>query len=182
MQVKTLSFNLLTMGDVSFQFLFDATGASVNSIQGRVAKELHTVDAQIKLFHKLTAKRDPQTHQNNYLTLVWGTFIFDCRLLTSKVEYTLFGPMGQPLRATIDATFTSVEPRSILGAVDKLFSADLTHVYLVSAGETLHLISNKIYGDPKYYLEIARVNRLRNFRTLKPGTELILPPLNKRER
>ena len=90
--------------------------------------------------------------------------------------------LGQPLRATISADFVGVEPRAKQSALDKIFSADLTHLYLVKAAETLHMISKKVYGDSKYYMEIARVNRLRNFRRLKPGMELILPPLDKRER
>lgn len=179
--VKEKKFHSTDEGTVSFQFLFDATGASINSMQGKAAKAMGTVDVQVELFHKLTARRDPKEHQNNYLTLVWGTFIYYCRLLSSKVEYTLFGPQGQPLRATIDATFVGVESRAKQAALDKLFSADLTHVYLVKAGETLHAISEKVYGDPRYYLQIARVNKLRNFRRLVPGMELILPPLDKRE-
>ncbi len=37
----------------------------------------------------------------------------------------------------------------------------------------------RIYGDPKYYLEVAKVNGLGNFRFLKPGTDLIFPPIEK---
>ena len=69
----------------------------------------------------------------------------------------------------------------MISAIAKLFSADLTHVHLVKDGETLPAIAHQIYGDPKYYVEIARVNNLRNFRSLKPGMELILPPVNKQE-
>ena len=40
-------------------------------------------------------------------------------------------------------------------------------------------MSKKIYGDSKYYLEVARVNQLTNFRKLTPGQELLFPPLEK---
>lgn len=178
---KELSYKNSDGGTVSFEFLFDATGASVNSIQGQVAKTVGSVDVQIDLFHRLTVNRDSNTHQPNELELVWGTFYFKCRLTQAKVNYTLFNSDGRPLRATINATFKSHEPLANIAALSKIFSADLTHIYIVKAGETLPYITEKTYGDASYYLEVARVNNLKNFRMLKPGTQLILPPLNKRE-
>ncbi|SHF18672.1 hypothetical protein SAMN05443144_10663 [Fodinibius roseus] len=165
--------------EVSFEFLFDATGASVNSIQGEAASKLGGVDAQIELFLKLTHERDEQEHQPPKLTLVWGTFIFDCRLVSADIEYMMFNPSGRPLRAKVDATFKGDRPRVLQAAMDKLFSADLTHVRVVKAGETLPLISEKVYGDPKYYLQIAEINGITNFRNINPGMELILPPIDK---
>ena len=37
----------------------------------------------------------------------------------------------------------------------------------------------KIYGDPRYYLDVARANRIDNFRKLTPGTRIFFPPLKK---
>ena len=173
-----LSFYKTSTGDVSFEFLFDATGASKNGIQSEAAALLGGVDVQIALFKKLTAERNPGTHEPPKLTLVWGTFIFDCRLVSMTTNYTLFNSIGRPLRAKVSAKFKGDEPRSLISAIAKLFSADLTHVHLVKDGETLPAIAHQIYGDPKYYVEIARVNYLRIFRALKPGMELILPPVN----
>ncbi len=175
------SFQGIEGDEVSFEFLFDATGASVNSLQGEVAKVLDGVDVQVALFMKLTHSRDPQEHQPPKLTLIWGTFLFECVLVSATIDYTLFNPMGRPIRATINATFKGNFPRVLQAALDKLFSADLTHLRLVKAGETLPLIAEEVYGDASLYMEIARVNGLNNFRELKPGTELILPPLNKQE-
>lgn len=175
------SFQSIEGDEVSFEFLFDATGGSINSIQGDAAKALDGVDVQIELFMALTHARDPQEHQPKKLTLIWGTFIFECVLVSATINYTLFNPMGRPLRATINASFKGNFPRILQSALDKLFSADLTHTRIVKAGETLPLISEKVYGNSSYYIEIARINGLKNFRNLKPGTELILPPLAKKE-
>lgn len=175
------SFQGIEGDDVSFEFLFDATGGSINSIQGEVAKALDGVDVQIELFLALMHQRDPKEHQPKKLTLIWGTFIFECVLVSATINYTLFNPMGKPLRATINATFKGNSPRILQAAFNKLFSADLTHTRIVKAGETLPLISKKVYGDSSYYIEIARINGLKNFRDLEPGTELILPPLAKQE-
>lgn len=176
---EELAFDRIEGKEISFEFLFDATGGSVNSIQGEAAKQLGSVDAQIELFLQLTHERDPEEHQPPKLTLVWGTFIFDCRLVSANIEYMMFNPSGRPLRAKIDATFKGDRPRVLQAAMDKLFSADLTHVRLVKAGETLPLISKEVYGDTKYYLQIAELNGITNIRNVTPGTELILPPIDK---
>lgn len=173
------AFGRMKANEVSFEFLFDATGGSVNSIQGKAAKELGGVDAQIELFLQLTHDRDPQEHQPPKLTLVWGTFIFDCVMTSADIDYMMFNPSGRPLRAKINAKFKGNRPRVLQAALDKLFSADLTHVQVVKAGETLPLIAEKVYGDSKYYLQIAELNGITNIRNIKPGMELILPPLEK---
>jgi nucleoid-associated protein YgaU len=58
-------------------------------------------------------------------------------------------------------------------------SPDLTHYRIVKAGDNLPLMTQRIYGDPKYYLEVARVNKLVNFRNLKPGQAIYFPPIEK---
>jgi hypothetical protein len=37
-------------------------------------------------------------------------------------------------------------------------------------------MTERIYGDSKYYLEVAKINGLINFRQLIPGQELFFPP------
>jgi nucleoid-associated protein YgaU len=56
-------------------------------------------------------------------------------------------------------------------------SADLTHVRLVKAGDTLPALCERIYGEPRMYAEVARANGLDNFRDLRPGMQLRFPPL-----
>ena len=46
-------------------------------------------------------------------------------------------------------------------------------------GDSLPLMCHRIYGDARYYLEVARTNALVDFRSLRPGTELLFPPLEK---
>uniref|UniRef100_A0AAU6WLI4 LysM domain-containing protein n=1 Tax=Chryseobacterium endophyticum TaxID=1854762 RepID=A0AAU6WLI4_9FLAO len=58
-------------------------------------------------------------------------------------------------------------------------SPDLTHKRTIQDGDTLPLMTERIYGDSKYYLEVAKVNNLINFRQLVPGEELYFPPIEK---
>jgi nucleoid-associated protein YgaU len=50
---------------------------------------------------------------------------------------------------------------------------------MVKAGDTLPLMTEEIYGDDKYYLEVARINNITSFRQLQPGTEIFFPPIEK---
>ena len=58
-------------------------------------------------------------------------------------------------------------------------SPDLTHFRIVKKGDTLHLMCFKIYGDSKYYIQVAQVNKLGNFRNLAVGSEIFFPPFDK---
>ena len=51
-------------------------------------------------------------------------------------------------------------------------------VRTVIAGDTLDRLCHRIYGDPRYYLQVAEANKLGNFRKLVPGTTLVFPPLD----
>jgi nucleoid-associated protein YgaU len=37
----------------------------------------------------------------------------------------------------------------------------------------------RIYGDSKYYLDVAAANGLDDFRSLTPGAEIRFPPIDK---
>ncbi len=56
-------------------------------------------------------------------------------------------------------------------------SPDLTHLVTVRAGDTLPLLCERIYREPGYYLDVARINGLSAFRQLQPGSRLRFPPL-----
>jgi hypothetical protein len=43
----------------------------------------------------------------------------------------------------------------------------------------LPLMCYRIYGDSKYYIEVARFNNLNDFRNLNEGMQLKFPPLAK---
>jgi len=58
-------------------------------------------------------------------------------------------------------------------------SPDLTHLRTANAGDNLPLMSNKIYGDSKYYLELAKVNNLNSVFDVLPGDKVVFPPLKK---
>ncbi|WP_346985748.1 LysM peptidoglycan-binding domain-containing protein [Chryseobacterium sp. POE27] len=172
--------------DLQLEFLFDGTGVTeaytgnklINKLKGK-AFEKTSVKDQIDAFYKATGQVAGPIHKPYNVILNWGDFEFKGVLAEFTVEYKLFDNKGKPLRAVGKAKFSeSISPK--LEAVQKKNeSPDVTHKRTVQAGDTLPLMTEKIYGDSKYYLEVAKINGLINFRQLIPGQELFFPPLEK---
>jgi LysM repeat protein len=172
--------------DLQLEFLFDGTGVTeansgikiINKIKGKAFKKTSVKD-QVDAFYKATGQVSGPIHKPYNVILNWGDFEFKGILAEFTVEYKLFDNEGQPLRAIGKAKFSeSISPK-LEAAEKKQSSPDLTHKRTVQAGDTLPLMTESIYGDSKYYLEVAKVNNLVNFRQLKPGQELFFPPLEK---
>lgn len=108
-----------------------------------------------------------------------GDVTFDCILTNLQITYTLFSQDGSPLRAKINATFLDYREnlRRVLEEDKK--SPDLTRVHSMVEGENLPLLTYRSYNDPKYYLEVAKVNGMTNFRNLEVGQEIVLPSIEK---
>lgn len=160
-------------GSFSLEFVLDATGVSTDLEIPAIP-----IPAQILLFNTVTREISGDIHRPNYLIVQWGTFIRDCVLTSSRVTYTLFDSNGIPLRAKVNATFLE-RTNSKLNQIAGMFSSpDLTHSRLVQEGDLLPLMVYKEYKTQDYYLQVARANRLKNFRKLVPGTIINLLPIS----
>jgi nucleoid-associated protein YgaU len=120
---------------------------------------------------------DGQIHSPNFIQLAWGTLIFNCRLSTLNISYTLFKPDGTPLRAKADVTFIEYRNQQQIAKQENKQSADLSHLVTVKGGDTLPLLCYRIYGSSVYYAEVARINGLSGFRKLVAGEKILFPPL-----
>lgn len=173
---------------LDLEFLFDRTGIfkdnpKTNLSTGKEdpsakAKE-DGVDADLRRFKAIVLDYNGDTHKPNFLKIVWGSLIFECVLFDLNVEYKLFGADGKPLRAIAKAKFKNFTPIAKQVAKEDKKSPDLTHARVVVEGDTLPLMTARIYGDPKYYLEVARVNKLTSFRKLVAGQQILFPPIQK---
>lgn len=160
---------------ISFDVIFDATGA-IDAPKLFPVNKL-PIGIQITTFKKVCFTYNGDIHEPNYLILNWGTLVFKCKLSSLKVEYTLFQANGIPLRAKASCSFIQAIDASTLSKEANMKSPNLTHLIEVKEGDTLPLLCYKIYGDSSYYLEVAKYNNLVNFRNLKPGAKLYLPPI-----
>jgi hypothetical protein len=162
---------------ITLNFFLDGTGVTGIKVE---------VDEEIRKFYK-TVGYNGDRHEPRFLRIIWGNMrnfrgkdgLLDCRLTSASVNYKMFKPDGTPIRAVITASFMEVMSAEEQVAEAENSSPDLTHVRVVKEGDTLPAMTWKIYGDFGYYTEVARVNRLSNFRNLAPGQEIIFPPFDK---
>ncbi|MFH1120014.1 MAG: LysM peptidoglycan-binding domain-containing protein [Bacteroidota bacterium] len=159
--------------EITFEFLFDNTGI----IDG---KPRASVSDDLKRFREVVIDYKGDAHEPRHFKLVWGeNSIFKGRVTELSINYKLFRPDGTPIRAAATVRFKSSIEEQIRAARENNSSPDLTHVRKVKAGDTLPLMCYGIYGDPGYYLQVAAANGISSFRSLKPGTDLFFPPIEK---
>lgn len=170
-------FNKILPQELAFDFLFDRTGALLDS----PASPDGIID-DIEKFKKVTFDYQGEQHRPNYLKIAWGSLLFKGVLTSLDINFKLFKADGTPLRATANLKVKGFVEDNLRVAKENNQSPDLTHYREVSKGDSLPLLSSKIYGDSKYYLEVAKANGLFDFRNLKVGTRIYFPPIEKLKR
>lgn len=175
--------------NLSFEFLFDGTGVVPEPTElgdiplvGAVASALSSpkkfvVMDEIKRFDQLVYTFDAKIHRPRELLLVWGSLVLSCVLSSVSYRFTLFKPDGTPLRAIASCSFCEHVPREQAKRQENAMSPDLTHLRHTRDGDTLPALAHDVYGKPELYLEVARVNKLVNFRRLRSASRIAFPPL-----
>jgi len=159
--------------EITFDFLFDNTGIIDGQPRASIADDL-------KKFKDVLIAYKGDSHEPRHFKLVWGeNSIFKGRVTEVSINHKLFKPDGTPVRATATVKFRSSIEEEKRAAQENRSSPDLTHIRKVKFGDTLPQMCYRIYGDPKYYLQVAAVNSISNFRQLKPGTDIFFPPIEK---
>jgi LysM repeat protein len=157
-------------------------GAGVHEIGILKLGRQKTVSERVKQFIDLTFRMNGSIHEPNFLVAEWGGkedggLIFACRLASVNVSYSSFNRDGSPLRAELDVSLISDQDVKKRMAIENKSSPDVAHYRVVKSGDTLPLLTKEVYGSAVYYLRVAQVNNLDDFRNLQPGQELLFPPL-----
>ena len=158
---------------LKFSVLIDGTGA----VSGTDANT-SDVKTQIKALKNIVYKYDGDKHEPSHVRVLWGSQIFFGRLESMAVDSTMFKSSGEPLRAKIQLGFIGFMSKEEEALRANRSSPDMSHLIEVKAGDTLPLLCYRVYRDCSYYLEIARINDMTDFRDLKPGSKLHFPPLS----
>ncbi len=176
-------YNKTPPEDLNLEFIFDRSGVLINyGAPGDSDDKLNVdegvgIDDDLKLFKRVVFDYNGDEHRPNYLVISWGTLLFKGVLTELDITYKMFKADGTPLRATATAKFKGLIEDNLRVAQENNSSPDLTHVRIVNEGDTLPLMTHRIYGDSKYYLEVAKVNNITNFRKLKTGQKIFFPPI-----
>jgi len=161
--------------DFELDFLFDRTGV----IKGQDNASGDGIIDDLEKFKKIVFDYSGDEHKPNYVMIGWGTLLFKGTLLEMSIEFKLFGSDGTPLRAVAKTKFKGTVEDDLRVAKENNNSPDLTHIRIVNLGDTLPLMTYRIYGDSKYYLEVAKANNLSQFRKLEVGQKIMFPPIEK---
>ncbi len=179
-------FNKVPPEDLELEFIFDRTGVIVDygspatASDDKVFKDEGSgVIDDIETFKRVVFDYNGDEHRPNYLIISWGTLLFKGNLTEMDITFKLFKSNGMPLRATARAKFKGFVEDNLRVAMENNSSPDLTHIRIVKEGDTLPLMAFRIYGDSKYYLEVAKANSITNFRKLIVGQQIFFPPINK---
>lgn len=198
-----LRFNKIEGEEVNFEFFFDSSGIvppgkikdgkgeeSLLDVVGDVANalkpaivnpfgEVETVEKEVEEFKNLLMGYDGKTHQTAYLKLLWGGYSLSCRLKTMDIEYTLFRKDGRPIRAKVKCVFKGTIDYKVMVAKENKNSPDLTHERIMKMNDKLPLLSESIYQNDSYYIDVAKKNKLLSFRHVPVGQKIQFPPLKK---
>lgn len=121
---------------------------------------------------------DGNLHAPPICKFAWGNLVdFQSVLESASKQFTMFDRNGLPVRARVSVSFKRYDPPIKERAENPRASADRTTVWAVTEGDTLWLVAAEEYGDPGLWRPIADENGIENPRTLEPGTDLFVPPL-----
>jgi len=167
------SFVKVGKEEISFDLIFDGTGIIVPPAEN-VGKSVSDLITELK---STVYVYEGDIHQPYFVEITWGDMSFTGRLSSMSIDYKMFSPNADPLRASVSLSFTQYKnvEKALAEAGDN--SPDMTHIITIKAGDTLPQLCQKIYGKSDYYLQVARANNLTGFRNLKVGSEIIFPPL-----
>lgn len=108
----------------------------------------------------------------------WGWMSF-CGVLDKLTQrFTMFLPDGVPVRAKLTVAFKGVKALSKQLKDPPRNSSDKTKRRTLTADSSIWLIAAKEYGDPRYWRLIAHRNRVDDPGAIRPGTALVVPPLD----
>jgi hypothetical protein len=166
-------YKYTTPEQLKLDFVLDNTG----TIEGNILDGTE-ITTQVDKLMDAVYRMKGEAHKPATLKIQWGLYTFDCVLTTLDINYVLFKPNGEPLRAKVSATFIQYTEPTRRVAIEDKHSPDLYRSVRVADGDTLPLLSYKNYGDPTWYTQLAYYNELVSVRALKTDQELIFPPIN----
>jgi len=165
-------FKLKPPEELSFEILFDNTGIIDKNPRSDIAQDIDN-------FKQFLMGYEGDIHQPKFFKFVWGTSLMKGICVLLNIAYKLFNPNGKPIRAICKVSIRELKEEERRVAEERNSSPDLTHYRTVKKGDTLPLMCYRIYGHSKYYWQVAKENKLSNFRELQPGDEIFFPPFEK---
>jgi hypothetical protein len=108
----------------------------------------------------------------------WGGMTgFHAYVAGVTAKYTLFTPAGTPVRAVCTVNLEEISGE--LGGQNPTSGAlAATDTHLLVAGDTLHSLAYRVYGNAELWRVIAAANDIDDPMRLHPGSRLLVPALD----
>ena len=121
-----------------------------------------------------------------FVTFTWGSVnTFKAVATSLSVQFKLFHPNGEPIRADVGLELAQAEKASTASSSSAAAPQNPTtqalrgmKVHTVADGDSLASIAYDAYGDPNYWRTIAEANDIDNPLHLRRGTPLTIPRLS----
>jgi len=160
----------------------------LNGLAGRLTMELYFDTYTDGGGSDVTKKTDEigklmgiEEHAPPKVEFRWGWMAF-CGVVEKLTQrFTMFLPDGVPVRAKLTVTFKGVKALSEQLKDPPRNSSDKTKRRTLTADSSIWLIAAKEYGDPRYWRLIANQNRIDDPGAIRPGTALVVPPLDTKQ-
>jgi hypothetical protein len=108
----------------------------------------------------------------------WGGLAFTAVITNLTQKYTLFLQDGTPVRTTVDITLEQlIDEEDFARQNPTSGGGEALKTRTVHAGERIDLIAYQEYEDPTQWRRIAKANGLEHPLRLRPGQQLVIPPL-----
>lgn len=179
-----MKFNRILPGDFNFDFLFDGTGVvkDMSVLSLGIANPFEkpgTVTEQIEEFKHKIIDYQSDKHRPYYLKIHWGELLFKGVLKQMDIEYKVFAPDGKPIRAIAKCQFAESIADVERAAREDKESPDITHEKIFEGTDRLDLLTEKVYENDAFYIQVAEFNALDSFRKINSGSKIYFPPLEK---
>lgn len=156
---------------LTLELYFDTTDLGRDEAAVSVDTLVRPIDELVRI--------QPRTHAPPRVAVTWGLGL-SFRAIVESVQrrYTLFSPLGVPLRATVSVTFRGYRTLDEQLAELNLQSSDQTSTRAVQGRSTLSRIAGEELGDPRSWRAIADENPGVDPLAPAPGTVLTIPAVD----
>lgn len=159
---------------LKLELFFDTTASGM----GEEAVDVRTLTQS---FFELV-RIQPKTHAPPRIRVTWGEGLsFKAIVESVDQKFTLFSPVGIPLRASLNVSMREYRTLEEQLAELNLQTADHTRTRTVVEGDTLASMAWEAYGDPHAWRLIADANPAVEDPTSPPvGWQLVVPRVEDR--
>ncbi len=168
------SFNSGGKESLLVQLLLDGSGANLQE-----GEEPVPVVKQINLLRKCTVAYHGSSHQPPFLEVIWTDMpTFWGRAEDLKLDYKVVNQKKAVMQVDVKLLLLEDIPVKLSQKQASKESPDLFHHHRVGLQESLPMISYLYYKSTRFVQHIARANQLKNLYDCKPGTILLIPPID----